>query len=82
MSDNSAGSIPRYWWVNHKQTVREELDGGYVWSPKRNRNGATNQTYINLTRTNALDEVFSYADGQIKAVGVISGPCRENGINN
>ena len=30
----------RYWWVNQNQTFRQELAGGYLWSPKRNANGA------------------------------------------
>ena len=29
----------RYWWVNQSQTFRQEIDGGYLWSPKRNENG-------------------------------------------
>jgi putative restriction endonuclease len=39
-----------YWWVNHKQTYRQETDGGYIWSPKANANGARNVSYDNLTR--------------------------------
>ena len=23
-----------FWWVNHKQTYRQEVNGGYLWSPK------------------------------------------------
>ena len=25
----------RYWWVNQNQTYKQELGGGYLWSPKR-----------------------------------------------
>ena len=32
----------RYWWVNQNQTHRQEQAGGYLWSPKRNTNGAKN----------------------------------------
>ena len=35
----------RYWWVNQNQTFRQELDGGYLWSPKRNKNGHRNPFY-------------------------------------
>jgi hypothetical protein len=35
-----AGSVPSSWWVNHKQTYRQETDGGSIWSPKANANGA------------------------------------------
>ncbi|MFG0419703.1 HNH endonuclease [Pseudomonas sp. zjy_8] len=60
----------RFWWVNHKQTYQAELEGGYIWSPTKNKNGARNQTYINLTLVRAGDVVISYAGGQIRAIGV------------
>ena len=33
----------RYWWVNQNQTYTFERNGGYMLSPKRNKNGARNQ---------------------------------------
>src|SRR5688572_24428408 len=33
----------RYWWVNQNQTYRAEVRGSFMWSPKRNANGARNQ---------------------------------------
>lgn len=66
-----------YWWVNHKQTYSSEIEGGYIWSPKENSNGAKNQTYINLTLTKPGDIVFSYADRKIKAVGIVASSYRE-----
>jgi hypothetical protein len=58
-----------FWWVNHKQTVRQETDGGYVWSPKANANGVRNVSYDNLTRCQPADVVFSYAFGRIGSIG-------------
>ena len=66
-----------YWWVNHKQTYLNEIEGGYVWSPKENSNGAKNQTYTNLTLTQKGDIVFSYAGGKIKALGIVASNYRE-----
>jgi hypothetical protein len=60
-----------FWWVNHKQTVRQETEGGYVWSPKANANGARNVSYDNLTRCQAGDVVFSYAYGRIGSIGLV-----------
>ncbi|WP_417778833.1 HNH endonuclease [Stutzerimonas xanthomarina] len=60
----------QYWWVNHKQTYKAELEGGYVWSPKENQNGARNQTYVNLTLVRQGDVVISYAGAEIRAIGV------------
>ena len=37
-------------WVNYKQTYRQETDGGDLWSPKANANGARNVSDDNLSR--------------------------------
>jgi len=55
-----------YWWANHKQTFKEELEGGYIWSPQVNSNSSKNQTYLNLKGTKVGDIVFSYANSEIK----------------
>jgi hypothetical protein len=34
------GQAVKYWWVNHKQTERQEIGGGYLWSPREEANGA------------------------------------------
>lgn len=62
----------RSWWVNHKQTFREETEGGYIWSPKQNQNGARNQTYDNMALVEPGDLIFSYANQLIQQVGVAS----------
>jgi hypothetical protein len=66
-----------FWWVNHKQTFKSEFEGGYIWSPKTNKNGARNRTYDNLTQVKAGDVVVSFADGKIKAIGVTKQHCSE-----
>lgn len=59
-----------FWWVNHKQTHRAEYAGGYIWSPKTKKDKSANEGYLNLTRVRAGDQIFSYADGAIKAIGI------------
>ena len=66
-----------FWWVNHNKTFSAEMDGGYIWSPKTNINGAHNQTYTNLTLTRPRDIVFSYGLRNIQAIGVVSSHYRE-----
>lgn len=61
-----------YWWVNHKQTRGHEVQGGYLWSPYRNANGAFNQTYENMRHAQVGDVVFSYANGHVGAVGRVT----------
>jgi hypothetical protein len=60
-----------HWWVNHKQTFRQEVEGSYLWSPKAKKNGARNVSYDNMTRAIPGEVVFSYTDGRIAAVGVV-----------
>jgi hypothetical protein len=69
-SNSSVKPTQRYWWVNHKQTFKSEFEGGYIWSPKTNKNGARNRTYENLTLVKPGDVVVSYAHGHIKAIGL------------
>jgi putative restriction endonuclease len=66
----------KFWWVNHKQTHREEINGGYIWSPKKNKDGSRNQTYDNLSKTHISDTVFSYAHGKIQAIGIVISECQ------
>ena len=63
----------RYWWVNQNQTYRAEVRGSFMWSPKRNANGARNQFYENMGEVSPGDIVFSFCDTRIKAIGVVTG---------
>jgi hypothetical protein len=63
----------RYWWVNQNQTYRAEVRGSFMWSPKRNANGARNQFYENMRDVSPGDVVFSFCDTRIKAIGVATG---------
>ena len=67
-----------YWWVNHKQTRDHEVRGDYLWSPRRNQNGARNQSYDNMALAQPGDIVYSYANGVLGAVGIViarASPC-------
>ncbi len=64
--------MPQCWWVNHKQTVRQEIEGQYLWSPKTKSNGARNTFYDNMRRATPGDLVLSYADQQIRYVGRVT----------
>ncbi|WP_171130693.1 MULTISPECIES: HNH endonuclease [unclassified Ruegeria] len=68
--------MPRYWWVNQNQTYKAEVGGGYMWSPKVNKNGSFSQFYKNMTEVTPGDLVFSFEDRLIKTVGVVSAPAR------
>lgn len=63
----------RYWWVNQNQTYLHEVRGGYLWSPKANKNGGKNHFYDNMKEVRQGDVVFSFVDTYIKAIGIASG---------
>jgi hypothetical protein len=62
----------RYWWVNQNQTYRHEVPGGYLWSPKRKANGDRNPFYDFMREVAPGDAVFSFADTQIRAIGIVA----------
>ena len=68
----------RYWWVNQNQTYRQEIAGGYLWSPKRNANGGRNPFYEFMREAAPGDLVFSFADTKILALGVVQSYCFES----
>jgi hypothetical protein len=68
----------RYWWVNQNQTFRQEIDGGYMWSPKRNTNDRRNPFYEFMREVSPGDVVFSFCDTRIAAMGIVSGYCHES----
>jgi putative restriction endonuclease len=67
----------RYWWVNQNQTFRHEIGGGYLWSPKRNANGARNHFYESMREVSPGDLIFSFVDTRIVAIGIAKSYCWE-----
>lgn len=67
----------RFFWVNHKQTFKSEINENYIWAPKREANGAYNQTYENLTYVQPGDLIFSFANAEIQAIGYAVCSCYE-----
>lgn len=59
----------RYWWVNQNQTYKQEVTGGYLWSPKLKANGARNPYYDFMREVAPGDVVFSFAETRILAIG-------------
>ncbi len=60
-----------YWWVNQNKTYEHEINGGYMWSPKKNNNGAHNKFYHNMQNVEPGDVVFSYRKQHISDIGVV-----------
>jgi hypothetical protein len=61
--------MPRFWWVNHNQTARQEIGGNYLWSPKTERNGARSEFYDNMRRASPGDIVLSFSEQAVRFIG-------------
>jgi putative restriction endonuclease len=68
----------RFWWVNQNQTFRQEIAGGYLWSPKRNRGNRLNPFYETMREVAPGDVVFSFVDTRIAAIGIAQSNCWES----
>jgi putative restriction endonuclease len=68
----------RCWWVNQNQTYRHEVQGGYLWSPKRNANGVRNPFYESMREVAPGDLIFSFMDTRILAIGIAQSYSWEN----
>jgi hypothetical protein len=64
--------MQRYWWVNHRQTVRQEIAGRYLWSPKTEAGGIRSQFYENMRNASPGDFVLSFANSAIGALGTVA----------
>jgi putative restriction endonuclease len=68
----------RYWWVNQNQTYRQEIEGGYLWSPKRKTNNQRNPFYESMREVAPGDVIFSFFDSRIAALGIARSYCYES----
>lgn len=73
MALHAANPPINYWWVNQNQTYKDEISGGFLWSPKTRSDGGRNQFYENMKDVSPGDVIFSFCDTRIKAIGVASG---------
>jgi len=60
-----------YWWVNQNKTWKEEVGGGYLWSPKTKSNGEKVFHYENMKMVNKGDIIFSYYNQSIQSIGIV-----------
>lgn len=65
----------KFWWVNHKQTFRQEFSGKYIWSPKRKRNDQINPFYESMREVSPGDIIYSFADAAIRGFGMTQTHC-------
>ena len=67
-----------FWWVNQGRTWLHEVEGNYLWAPRRNSAGQTFVHWTNMQRLRVGDVVFSYHKGAIRAVGEVTAAAIES----
>jgi putative restriction endonuclease len=67
----------RFWWVNQNQTWRQEVGGGYLWSPKLKSNDQVNPFYESMREVAPGDVILSFRDTLIAAMGIAYSNCYE-----
>lgn len=68
-SGDFGGRAMKSWWVNQGQTFEQEVRGGYMWSPKTQRDGQKLKSYENMLEVRPNDLVYSYSGQAIRALG-------------
>ncbi len=52
--------------------MRQEVDGGYLWSPVSEANGARSRFYDNMRLAAPGDVVLSYAEARLGRIGIVA----------
>ena len=67
-----------FWWVNHSHTYSAEITGSYLWfANKTHKSKARSESEKNTQKLLPGDVIFSFAQGEIGAIGVVVGAARE-----
>ncbi|MED3961507.1 hypothetical protein [Niallia taxi] len=56
-------------------THGEELSGGYMWSPQKDKSGKKNHAYERMATVKVGDKIYSCYDKAIRAVGIATSNC-------
>ena len=65
----------RYFLVFQNKTYKEEMSAGYLWAPKRNRDGRTFFHWENMTKIKKGDIIFSSVKRKIVSVNTAQTDC-------
>ena len=56
-----------YFWVNQKQTYKQEREGGYLWAPKRGSDGKQHWGWKTMPKVNQGDIIFNNVNGALRS---------------
>jgi hypothetical protein len=64
--------MTNFWWVNQGKSFEQEIGGGYMWAPKKQRDGNSLRSYDLMLDIQLGDVVFSHYKGKIVARGFVT----------
>ncbi|MFV9473423.1 HNH endonuclease [Advenella sp. RU8] len=78
----TSGSVDHrsFWWVNSGVSHKDQVSGGYISCPIVRENDIQRPTWINIKYVQKNDVIFSYAQQEIKAIGITQTDCYEANI--
>lgn len=64
--------MTKFWWVNQRESFSVERKQGFIWAPKEDARGRSQYHWDNVAKVAEGDIVFSYHEGEIKAVSRVT----------
>lgn len=70
MGDNDLNDYKNinYWWVNQGQSAKLQTEGGFLWSPKTDKNGTPLAHHNDLMLAKPGDVIFAYSEGAVRSI--------------
>lgn len=65
-------------YVYQGSTFNEEFKGGFVWSPKLNKNGGENRGFSTMTKIKKGDFIIHHCNGEIRAISLAKTDCYDS----
>jgi putative restriction endonuclease len=56
-----------YYWVNQKQTYKQERKGGYLWAPKKDKRGKPKWFWETMLLVQPGDIIFNHVKGTLRS---------------
>lgn len=60
-----------FWWVNQGQSAKLQTEGGFLWSPKTDKNGTPLAHHNDLILAKPGDVIFAYSDSAIRSICIV-----------
>lgn len=74
-SPTTKQSTPQYYYVFQGRSFDEEYEGGFLWAPKKGKNGAKNHHWTRMQEVKKGDVILHGKSGKFVAVSIAKADC-------